>query len=103
MITFKSYDTLSEAVTDLKARGYNLDFNLRETCIEAMHNGKQLSPEEFEITEFYRFEGDSDPGDELVVYAIESHDGLKGTMVNAFGPYSNPISDAMIAKLKVLR
>ncbi|HWB62650.1 MAG TPA: hypothetical protein VG603_03995 [Chitinophagales bacterium] len=96
----KSYETITEAVADLKKRGYDRDFNLRETRIECTTSGKQLSPEEFEITEVYRFEGNTDPGDEMVLYAIESNDGMKGTLVNAFGPYSNPVSDALVAKLR---
>ena len=97
----KSYDTLTEAITDLKARGFNLDFNLRETQIECTSIGRKLSPNEFEITEVYRFEGDTDPGDELVLYAIESKDGLKGTLMNAYGVYSNTISNELIGKLTV--
>jgi hypothetical protein len=97
----KSYDTLTEAITDLKARGFNMDFNLRETQIECATTGRKLSPQEFEITEVYRFEGDTDPGDELVLYAIESKDGLKGTLMNAYGAYSNTMSNELIGKLTV--
>ena len=50
-------------------------------------------------TEFHRFEGNSDPGDEAIVYAIESRNGLKGVLVNAFGVYSEPLSDDMMKKL----
>ncbi|MFI5140348.1 MAG: phosphoribosylpyrophosphate synthetase [Sphingobacteriales bacterium] len=95
----KSFDTLTEAINDLKKRGYNLDFNIRDTVVECIETGTQLSANEFEITEVHRFEGDTDPGDELVLYAIESKSGLKGTIVNAFGPYANSISDELIAKL----
>ena len=97
----KSYDTLSEAIAGLKARGYNLDFNLTETRIECTTTGTKLSATEFEITEVYRFEGDTDPGDELVLYAIESKDGLKGTLMNAYGVYSNTVSNELIQKLTV--
>lgn len=96
----KSYSTLTEAIADLKKRGYERDFNLKENCIECSASGTQLSPEEFEITETYRFEGESDPGDELVLYAIASKDGMNGILVNAFGPYSDTMSDALIAKLR---
>lgn len=97
----RSYETLTEAIADLKARGFNLDFNLKETQIECTETGLKLSPDEFEITEVYRFEGDTDPGDELVLYAIESKGGLKGTLVNAYGMYSNTISNELIGKLTV--
>ena len=97
----KSYDTLTEAITDLKARGFNLDFNLKETQIECTTTGTKLSPKDFEITEVYRFEGETDPGDELVLYAIESKEGLKGTLMNAYGAYANTVSNELIGKLKV--
>jgi hypothetical protein len=98
----KSFDTLTEAVEDLKKRGYLLDFNVKETCLENAEKGVQLSPSEFEITEVYRFEGNTDPGDEMVLYAIESNNGLKGMLVNAYGAYSSPLPDSLVAKLTVM-
>jgi len=92
-----AYDTVSQAVTGLKERGYVLDFNLKKDGVEC--EGQKLNPKDFEITEFYRFEGNSDPGDEAVVYAIESKNGKKGILVNAFGVYSESLSDDMIKKL----
>ena len=92
-----SYDTVSQATTELKKRGYITDFNLAENCI-VCHQEK-FNPEDFEIFEVYRFEGDTDPADQSVVYAIESKTGIKGVLVNAFGIYSEPMSDAMIKKL----
>ena len=95
----KSYDTSSEALRDLKRRGFTLDFNLKENCIACDEENLQLAPEAFQIKEVYRFEGNSNPSDEEVVYAIESNDGRKGVIVNAFGIYSDSLSDEMIAKL----
>lgn len=92
-----AYDTVSEAVNGLKERGYSLDFNLKANSLECQ--GQKFNPKDFEITEFHRFEGNSDPGDEAVVYAIESRSGLKGVLVNAFGIYSESLSDDMIKKL----
>jgi len=100
LLIMHSYATLTEAINDLKKRGFNCDFNLRETHIERVGSSEQLSPREFEITEVYRFEGETDPADESVLYAIESKTGLKGTMVNAFGTYADPISDELVAKLR---
>jgi len=97
----RSYETLTEAIADLKNRGFHVDFNLKETQIECTTTGARLSPSDFEITEVYRFEGETDPGDELVLYAIESKEGLKGTLMNAYGAYSNTISNELIAKLTV--
>jgi hypothetical protein len=92
-----AYDTVSQAVNGLKERGYTVDFNLKSASIEC--EGHKFNPKDFEIKEFHRFEGVSDPGDEAIVYAIESRNGMKGVLVNAFGVYSEPLSDEMIKKL----
>lgn len=91
------YDTITSAINGLKERGYTLDFNLKENCI--ICDDEKFHPEDFEISEVYRFEGDTDPADEAVVYAIESKKGQKGVLVNAYGIYADPMSDGMIKKL----
>ncbi|MBI2730267.1 MAG: phosphoribosylpyrophosphate synthetase [Sphingobacteriales bacterium] len=96
-----NYDTVTEAIAGLKQRGYTIDFNLEYDCIVCHDTPMSLMPGEFEITEVYRFEGDSDPADEAIVYAIESKHGEKGVLVNAFGIYSDSVSDELIKKLKV--
>lgn len=96
----KAYSTLVEAINDLRQQGYERDFNLRETCIECTNSGLQLSPADFEITGTYRFDGNTDVDDEVVLYAIESKNGLKGLLVNAYGTYADSVSDALIAKLR---
>ncbi len=91
------YETITDAISKLKARGYNLDFNLEENCI-VCHEEK-FNPDDFEITEVYRFEGDSDPADEAVVYAIESKTGMKGVLVNGYGISSDTVHADMARKL----
>jgi nicotinamide mononucleotide (NMN) deamidase PncC len=60
-----------------------------------------LFPEEFVVDKHYRFEGNTDPGDEAVVYAISSEKHqVKGTLINAYGIYSDPVSDEMVKALK---
>lgn len=96
------YDTLSEAVNDLRARGYNLDFNIIFDKIHCADNGLCLNPAEFEITEFHRFEGNTDPSDEEIVYAVESKDGkIKGIITAAYGTYSEEIAEELLEKLKM--
>lgn len=92
-----SYDTVTEAVNGLKARGFKVDFNLRENCI--ICDDQRFDPREFEIREVYRFEGITDPADQAIVYGIESQSGLKGVLVNGYGIYSEPLSDELAKKL----
>ena len=96
-----TYDTMSEAVNELKKRGYELDFNLQENCL--ICHGDKFDVDEFEIVEVYRFEGNSDPSDEAVVYAIQSNSGLKGVLVNGYGISANQLSSDMAKKIIISR
>lgn len=97
-----TYDTLSLATNDLKKRGFDLDFNQKGHCLVCVQdNAITLNPDDFEIVEFHRFEGDSNPDDMSVVYAIESKTGQKGLMVDAYGVYAADYSREMLKKLDI--
>ena len=78
------YATVSKALEELKEKGYTVDYNLKENDIlECPHN--------YEIMHIYRYEGQSDPGDEATVYGIKSDKGELGVFVAgdmAFGEKS---------------
>lgn len=96
------YDTLTAAVAGLAKRGYEYDFNLADDCLECKALDLQLMPEEFEIDEFYRFEGMTDPADSAVIYAISSPVGnLKGVLIDGYGVYAENISPELLDKLKI--
>jgi len=94
-----TYDTVTEAINDLRKRGYTIDFNKEYDCIACHQTMTSLKPDEFEIAEFHRFEGNTDPADEAVVYAIESKHGEKGVLVDGFGPSADTTSEALVRKL----
>ena len=98
----KSYDTVTDAVNDLKVRGFDIDFNLAFDQLICSNDSIRLKPQEFEIVEVHRFEGESNPSDEDVVYAVESKDEkVKGVLTSAFGPYADSMSDEMVRKLSM--
>lgn len=93
--------TVSEVLNTLKERGYTVDFNLKDNCLVCHANSLEIHPEEFVVDKHYRFEGETDPGDEAIVYAISSiRHNVKGTLVNGYGISSDPLTDKMIAALK---
>jgi hypothetical protein len=98
-----AYDTVAEAIKGLKQRGYNIDFNLEADRLHCPDPTLLLHPDDFRITEFYRFEGESDPADEAVVYAIESKNGEKGSLVTGFGISAEGLGEEMIEKLRLKR
>lgn len=98
-----NYETVSEAVNDLVKKGYTTDFSVlaEKECLLCNTTSVQLSPDEFEIDETYRFEGMTDPGDEMIVFAISSvKHNMKGIVVNAYGMYSDSNTSKIVARLK---
>jgi hypothetical protein len=96
----QSYDTLTEALDGLRQQGFTLDYNLKSDRLRCQQDDIELHPADFDIVDVYRFEGMTDPDDSSVVYAIESKSGQRGTLIDAYGPYSEAISPDMAEKLR---
>jgi hypothetical protein len=89
-------------MNDLRKEGYTEDFNLQQNCLECRNGQFKVFADEFKIDRFYRFEGDSNPSDAAILYAISSDKHhLKGVLVNAYGIYSETLTDEMLQKLDV--
>jgi hypothetical protein len=96
----KNYDTLVDATNDLMKRGYTANLSLEGNTIDDKAQDIHMSADEFEIDEFYRFEGATNPADTAIVYAVSSPKyNLKGVLVNAYGVYANTSESAIEAKL----
>lgn len=96
----KNYETLLDALNDLISRGYTEDFNVDLDMMQCREKDVKMSVDEFEIDEFYRFEGETNPSDMSILYGISSEKyNLKGTLVSAYGTYSGNQSAAIEAKL----
>lgn len=95
--------TETEALADLAARGYTENFSVENGALSLATLGLILHPEDFEVVEAYRFEGESNPADMSAVYAIESKGGHKGVLVMAYGTYSEAASSELIQKLDMRR
>ncbi|MCQ6957004.1 phosphoribosylpyrophosphate synthetase [Mucilaginibacter aquariorum] len=92
------YETAAIAINELKRLGYVTDFNLQENHLVGPEN--KYIAEFFVIRDIYRYEGDSDPGDEVIIYAIESDAGTKGIFVAAYGVSSDELTSGVIERLK---
>ena len=97
----KNYDSLIDALNDLKARGYTQYFEMEQSTIYCGLLNLRLTPEEFTVDEVYRFENDSTPDDSSVLYVISGSNGVKGTLVDAYGVYAENLSFDMAHKLQI--
>jgi hypothetical protein len=87
-----NYTTVLEALDDLKEKGFLHDFNLHYKNIKA-------NPHDYSVEHVYRYEGDSDPDEESVVYGINSNSGVKGVFVAGFSANSDNEAAQIIEKL----
>lgn len=69
--------------------GYDNDFKITDQGLKSLKTEKIYQPDQIRIINFFRFEGQSDPNDNTIMYVIESSDGLKGTLIDAYGPYAD--------------
>lgn len=96
------YETLSEALDDLRSRGFTIDLNLAFDKLKCHETGVCLSPDEFDVVEYYRFEGETNPSDQEIVFAISSKDSTtKGTLVSSYGVYREDATEELIQKLSM--
>lgn len=84
------FDTLTEALLDLNQRGFTCSFEIQKDGAKCIETGELIEPSDLIIEEYHRFEGESNPDDMSVVYAVRTKHGLKGTFIDAYGTYSNP-------------
>jgi hypothetical protein len=80
----------SAVIARMEREGFTDHFLVRNALLRSTDTGHTFAPRDVVIREFARYEGISDPDDMSIVYAIESFDGARGTLIDAFGTYSSP-------------
>jgi hypothetical protein len=98
--TTEDMKTLAYCLNKLKLDGFEEDFQVTEKGMCTMDGTTCYQPEEVRIVNFFRFEGASDPADNSILYAIETKNGKKGTLTDAFGPYADEKVDKFIKEVE---
>lgn len=88
------YASVSKALEELKILGFIVDYNLQENAIMDY-------PDSYQIVRIYRYEGDSNPDDEAVVYGIQSNAGEKGVFVAGFSANSENEAAKVLRELSI--
>lgn len=97
----RAFDTLVEAINTLKEEGFTLDFNLEKDNIYCKELQQGFAPDAFKVLEYFRFEGDSNPDDSSILFAIQTKDGHKGLLLDAYGAYAGEVSNELMQALKL--
>lgn len=82
--------SMASCLNKMVLEGYEDDFKISDKGLKSLKTDKVYQPEQINIVNFFRFEGQSDPDDNTIMYVIETTDGSKGTLIDAYGPYADP-------------
>ena len=80
---------MEKCMNKLEEKGFTDQYQVESGVLHCLTNGKTYHAEDVVTLNFYRFEGISNLDDMSILYAIETADGRKGTLVDAFGMYAN--------------
>jgi hypothetical protein len=96
--------SLTSCSNKMREMGYTEDFQVDKNGISTFGAGtKVYKPDEVRIVNFYRFEGSSDPGDNIIMYVIETNDGVKGTLVDGYGAYASDDVSKFIVQVEEIQ
>lgn len=94
--------TLVEVINRLREKHYIHDFEVSHHKMICKETGDCFDAHEVTIDKTFRFEGDSNPDDMSVLFAITSNSGIKGVLIDAYGTYSNADVSEFIKKIPKL-
>lgn len=78
-------NTMSDCTNNLTKQGYTENFQVISDRLKALSDGTLYIVSDVVISNFYRFEGQSDPSDNSIIYTIETPDEKKGMLIDAYG------------------
>ena len=83
-------DTVVDALHLLRGEGYTTEFQLADGHLRC-DDGPSCQVTDAVVEKLYRFEGASDPGDEMVVFGLRDPiTGRRGVLASGFGPAADP-------------
>lgn len=82
--------TLSEVYNSLNKKGITKEICMNDDKQMVLgKNEKTYQPKDLCIVKSYRFEGDSNPDDNAVLYLLKDQDGQLATILDTYGGDSN--------------
>ena len=85
----------------LDQKGYDTQYRVEKNKLVSLTTGKKYKADDVVAANFFRFEGNSNPDDMSILYAIETADGNKGTLVDAFGLYSDDDTGEFMKEVEI--
>ena len=84
-------DTVVDALRLLREQGYEIEFQLVDGHLRCDADDRACPASDVVVEKLYRFEGPSDPGDEMVVFGLRDPvTDRRGVLASGFGPAADP-------------
>jgi hypothetical protein len=94
-------ESLAQAMARLETRGFRQTLRACAGALRVVATDARLSPESLRVEEIVRFEGESDPAEEVVLFALRGPDGAPlGTYTAMFGPATPPEDVEIVRRLR---
>jgi hypothetical protein len=92
--------SLVTILNELQKSGYRTQFKATVIGLLSLSSMNMFKANEIKVVHYYRFEGESNPSDSSIVYAIVTNDGEKGTLVDGYGTSSDTLVSDYMAKVE---
>ena len=97
-------ESFSDAIHRLSQRGFTHGLRAEDGRVRDLVTGEFFDPETLTIDEIVRFEGESDPDEQAVLFALRSPQGRPlGTYSAVFGPSMPPEDGDVVRRLGAKR
>ena len=95
--------TLKTCLDKMIEQGYVENFKAQDGGLKSLETEKVYTAHDLKVVNFYRFEGESDPGDNTILYVIETDGGTKGTLVDGYGAYASEEVSKFIVEVEKIQ
>ena len=95
-----SMNTLTTVANKMMKQGYTDTLKVTNQGLYSTTKDATYPASDVHIINFYRFEGQSDPADNAIMYVIETNDGVKGILIDAYGTYADEKVNKFIADVE---
>ena len=92
---------MEKCLKKLEGQGFTSQYKVEKGRLLDIGQKKKYKPKDVKAVNFYRFEGISNPDDMSILYAIETTDGKKGTLIDAYGLYSDDDTGEFLNQIEI--
>lgn len=86
----------------LRSEGFKQDFRVEDGHLYTLDSKQSFTPDQVQVVNFYRFEGETNPDDMAILYVLETSSGARGTITDAYGPYADEAIEDFMKQVRDL-